>query len=258
MVRREQMVGAILSLIPGFTKERLRKVCGIKKIFKRRKSEEDEEEGYEFDEHGDDFLHGDDAIELEKMLWQVFERTVEKEEMKKRGGKEVPEKEMRKIMPTDAFSLRLFNNHRRLTKELSSQEIKTVRVVDIKHVTGLRTAQSNLLLIRVHEEFNSDVDPEKLRNRLCRIATAKCNQHVYSLLGRSIDFNIALKNYIKSVEEHTDKLTAMGEENRDQFNEQTTMLSEVAEIYSEAKKLERQDGPAPDEGGGDPLRGGLL
>ena len=33
--------------------------------------EEEESEYYEFGEDGDDFLHGDDVVELESMLWQV-------------------------------------------------------------------------------------------------------------------------------------------------------------------------------------------
>jgi hypothetical protein len=251
IVRREQIFLAMMSLIPGVTNERLRFLRGLCRRRKKSQGDEEEEESeyYEFGEDGDDFLHGDDVVELENMLWQKFESVIEKEEIQKRGGRAISQKELRKIMPSDAFSLRLFNNQRRLRKELSAAEVRTVKVVDIRYLTGLTKAQANLLLIRVHEEYNTDVDPEKLRNRLIRIATAKCNQQVFSLLGRSIDFNILLKNFIKSVEARTDSLIAAGGDGREQFLNQTATLSEIAELYAEAKKLERQDGPAEAQDG---------
>jgi len=216
----------------------------LRKCGRRRRSEEEEEE----DEYDDDYLHGDDSAELEKVLWEKFEELVEKDEIKKRGGKPISEAELRRIMPTDAFSLRLFNNQRRLKRELSATErVQEITILDIRYLTGLTKAQANHLLERVHDEFNTEVDPEKLRNRLVRIATAKCNQQVFALLGRSIEFNVALQKHIQLVEERSEKLMAAGGTNRDTCVNNTATLSEVSEIYAEAKKIERLEGPLEDD-----------
>ena len=58
---------------------------------------------------------------------------------------------------------------------------------------------------------------------------------------------MALQKHIQLVEERSEKLMAAGGTNRDTCVNNTATLSEVSEIYAEAKKIERLEGPLEDD-----------
>lgn len=192
---------------------------------------------------GDNFLTGWRLGVLEKKLWGALEENVRREEERKRAmqGVEVTltKAQVKKLMPSTAFELRLANNAWRVQRDVVGHQPEAVSPEQVMGVTGLSVAQATMLLLRAREDFNRQADPEQIRLKLMRIATKKCNNQVAGLVRHAEEYYMHLRRTVGTVNLATEVMVEKAATLQNKLHGCFDKIDEVVKIAGEIRKVER-------------------